>query len=75
MDHGITSGKLIHKQQNTVAPVNIGNDVWLGANVTVLKGSDIGDGAVIGAKALVKGKIGTNRIAVGIPAKEIGERK
>ena len=75
MDHGTKSGKLIQKQQNIVSPINIGNDVWLGANVTVLKGSNIGDGSVIGAKALVKGKIGENQIAVGIPAKEIGERK
>ena len=75
MDHGTKSGKLIQKQQNIVSPINIGNDVWLGANVTVLKGSNIGDGSVIGAKALVKGKVGENQIAVGIPAKEIGERK
>ena len=53
----------------------IGEDVWLGANVTVLKGSAIGDGAVIGAKALVKGKIECNAIAAGIPARGVKYRE
>ena len=74
MDHGTASGELIRKQCNAVCPVIIGNDVWLGANVTVLKGSVIDDGAIIGAKSLVKGHIGSNMIAVGVPAKEKRER-
>lgn len=74
MDHGTAAGELIRKQCNTVCPVIIGNDVWLGANVTVLKGSVIDDGAVIGAKSMVKGHIGSNVIAVGVPAKEKRER-
>lgn len=69
-DHGITHGECIKNQKNTVEPVRIGSDVWLGANVTVLKGSSIEDGAVIGAKSLVKGKINSNMIAFGIPARE-----
>lgn len=69
MDHGIAGGKLISSQQNTVEKVSIGNDVWLAANATVLKGSRISDGAIIGAKALVKGEIPENAIAVGVPAK------
>lgn len=73
-DHGIKSGTPIRNQEDTVAPVIIGNDCWLGANCTVLKGSQIGDGAIIGAKGLVKGKITENAIAVGIPAKEIKKR-
>ena len=34
-------------------PINIGNDVFIGANVTVLDGVSIGDGAVIGAGSIV----------------------
>lgn len=68
-DHGIEKKTLINKQKNTVDRVIIGEDVWIAANVTVLKGSKIGDGAVIGAKALVKGEIPNYAIAVGIPAK------
>lgn len=69
MDHGIACGELISSQKNTVESVSIGNDVWLAANATVLKGSRISDGAIIGAKALVKGEIPENAIAVGVPAK------
>ncbi len=68
-DHGIKSGELICRQLNTVVPIEIGSDVWIAANCTVLKGSKIGDGAVIGAKSLVKGEIPGNSICVGIPAK------
>lgn len=74
MDHGTVAGKLIGEQPNSVAPVEIGEDVWLAANVTVLKGSKIGNGAVIGAKALVKGTVPPQAIAVGIPAKVIKYR-
>lgn len=68
-DHGIAADILIREQANSVAPVEIGEDVWIAANVTVLKGSKISNGAVIGAKALVKGEIPENAIAVGVPAK------
>ena len=74
-DHGTAAGKLIGEQPNSVAPVEIGEDVWLAANVTVLKGSKIGSGAVIGAKALVKGEIPENAIAVGCPAKVMKYRQ
>ena len=56
------------------APVTIGRDCWLGSKSTVLRGSTIGDGAVIGAHALVRGKIPKNAIAVGIPARVVKMR-
>ena len=71
MDHGIKGGELIRNQKNTVAPVKIGEDIWIAAGCKILKGSEIGNGAVIGAQSLVKGKIEENAIAVGIPAKAI----
>ena len=74
-DHGIKAGKPVAEQENSVAPVCIGEDVWLGTNVTVLKGSNIANGAIIGAKALVKGAIPENAIAVGVPAKVLKYRE
>ncbi len=74
IDHGIAAGKPMREQENTVGPIIIGEDVWLVTGVTVLKDSKIGNGAVIGAKALVKGEIEENSIAVGIPAKVIKKR-
>ena len=74
-DHGIQKGTLMREQENTCEPVHIGSDVWIAANVSVLKGAKICDGAVVGAKALVKGEIPENAIAVGIPAKPIRYRQ
>ena len=68
-DHGIHAGELIRNQQNTIAPVFIGKDVWIAAGCKILKGSRIHDGAVIGAASLVKGEIPANAIAFGIPAR------
>lgn len=53
--------------------IRIGNDVWLGANVTVLPGVTIGNNVVIGAGAVVNRDIPDNSLAVGVPAKVIKE--
>ncbi len=74
-DHGARKGVNISAQENDVAPIKIGNDVWIAANCTILRGSVIEDGAIIGAKSLVKGKIDCDGIAVGIPAKVIKYRQ
>lgn len=75
MNHGTKKDILIKDQENECEKVKIGSDVWIAANVTILKGADIGDGAVIGAKALVNKHIPENAIAVGIPAKVIKFRE
>ena len=73
-DHGTTSGIPIRDQPFIDAPVTIGNDVWIGAHVTVLKGVTIGDGAIIGAASTVTRNIPANTIAVGSPAKPVRQR-
>ena len=52
-------------------PVTIGNDCWLGANVTVCPGVTIGDGCVIGAGSVVTHDIPAGSFAAGVPAKVI----
>ena len=74
MDHGISKDTLISHQRNIIEKVIIGNDCWLAANVTVLRGSKISDGAVVGAKSLVKGKVESNSVVVGIPCKKVKTR-
>ena len=49
--------------------VRIGNNVWIGANATILPGVTIGDNTVIGAGSVVTKDIPANCIAVGVPAK------
>lgn len=68
-DHGVELGKLMREQANTVKPVVIGEDVWIAAGCKILKGSKIGNGAVIGAASVVKGEIADNAVAVGAIAK------
>lgn len=52
----------------------IGNDVWLGANVVVLRGVTIGDGSIIAANAVVTKDVPAYSIAGGIPARVIRPR-
>lgn len=54
-----------------IAPISIGIGVFLGAGTTVLKGAEIGDGAVIGASSVVSGIIAPGVIAAGNPARPI----
>lgn len=51
------------------------DDVWIGANVVILKGVRIGTGAIIGANAVVTQDVPSFKIYGGVPAKEIGDRK
>jgi acetyltransferase-like isoleucine patch superfamily enzyme len=52
-------------------PVMIGKGVWIGANVTILSGVEIGDYAVIGAGSVVTRNIPPQSVAVGVPARVI----
>lgn len=50
-------------------PITIGNNVWIGAQVSVLPGVSIGDNSVIGAGSVVTKDIPPNVIAVGNPCR------
>lgn len=52
----------------------IGNDVWLGKNVTVTNGSNIGNGVIAAAGAVITKDVPDYAIVAGIPAKIIGYR-
>lgn len=67
--------RLIREQGVTYKGVIIEDDVWIGSKVTILDGVKIGRGAVIGAGAVVTRSIRPYSIAVGVPAKIIGERR
>lgn len=53
---------------------DIGNDVWIGSYAHIMAGVKIGDGAVIGANAVVVKDVSPYSIVVGVPAREIRKR-
>ena len=55
----------------TRGQTTVGSNVWIAAQVVVADGSDIGDNAVIGAGAVVRGQIPANSLAAGLPAKVV----
>lgn len=52
-------------------PIKVGNNVWIGGNVIVLPGVEIGDNVVIGAGSVVTKNIPSNVVAYGNPCKVI----
>ena len=58
----------------TEQDVVVGNDVWLGHDALVLPGITIGDGAVVGARAVVAKEVRPYAIVVGSPAREVRRR-
>lgn len=54
-------------------PIKIGNNVWIGINCTILKGVNIGDGAVIAAGSLVNKDVPSRCLVGGVPSKILRE--
>lgn len=53
---------------------NIGNDVWIATNAVILRNVTIGDGAIIGAGAVVRKDVEPYSIVAGVPAKPLKKR-
>ena len=54
-----------------IGRVNIGNNVFIGANTTILPNVQIGDNVIIGANSLVCKNLESNKVYAGNPAREI----
>ena len=66
--------KDITKAWDNKGDIVIGNDVWIGYEAVILAGVTIGDGAVIGTRAVVTKDVPPYTIVGGIPAKPIKKR-
>lgn len=73
--HDMDRSMPIRFQGTPFKKVHIKEDVWIGAQATVLPGVTIGKGAVIGAGAVVSNDIPEYSIAVGVPARVVGTRE
>ena len=71
--HYLQKDILINQQGHTGGKIIIGDDVWIGANVVILPNVTIGEGAVIGAGAVVNKDIPSHSLAAGAPATIIKE--
>lgn len=75
-DHAMDDINVPIKDQGLVkAPVRIGEGTWIGVRVTVLRGTRIGEHAVIGAHAVVRGQVPAYAVAGGVPARVIRDRR
>ena len=66
--------KAIRSQATTGLPVKIGARCWIGSNVTILGGVEIGDDSVIGAGCVVTRSFPKGSVIVGNPARMIRNR-
>ena len=71
----VTRGQASFVEDFSSAPIRIEDDVWVGFNSTILKGTHIGRGAIIGACALVTRDVEAFAIVAGNPAVVVGQAK
>jgi len=73
-NHGTRAGMPISAQTHQGAPIHIGADCWLARGALVLRGVNMGDGAVAAAHAVVNKDVPPSTLVAGLPAHPIGER-
>lgn len=75
-DHAFADVNVPIKDQGIVkSPVRIGPDCWLGAKVTVTRGTFVGEGSVLAANAVVRGTIPAGSVVGGVPARVLKNRR
>ena len=71
-NHSIQDMEAISSDESAViAPIVIGDHVWIGMNVIVLKGVTIGEGAIVAAGSVVNKDIPPHCLVAGVPAKVV----
>jgi len=75
-DHEFENSTVVMRRQGArVAPVIIGDDVWLGSKATITSGVSIGSHSIVAAGAVVTTDVEPWTIVGGVPARKIGERQ
>ncbi len=63
-----------YDDKDVLKPVTVGDAVWIGANVCILPGTTVGDGAILSMGAVVRGAVPPCAIMAGNPASIVGWR-
>lgn len=75
-DHDFSNPEVpVLEQARTSTGVDVGEGAWLGAGARILDGVTIGDRAIVGAGAVVRDAVPAGAIAVGMPARVVGQRQ
>ena len=74
-DHGTKKNKYIKDQNHTHEDIIIGDDVWIGAHSTILKGTNVLQGSVIGSNTVVYRDTEAYSINFGVPSRKVNTRK
>ena len=74
-DHARLAAAPLSEQHHRSSPVSVGRDVWLAARATVLRGVSIGDGATVGATAVVTRDVPAAATVAGVPALPLRPRE
>jgi len=69
-DHGVTMGETAGRPE-----IHIGENVWIGTRAVILPGARIGEGAVVGAQAVVDFEVPPYAIVAGNPARIVGDAR
>jgi acetyltransferase-like isoleucine patch superfamily enzyme len=73
-NHGTDASRLIREQGVSSTGITIGSDVWIGAQVGIVDGVTIGDGAVVAMHSVVTKDVEPYTVVAGNPAKLIKRR-
>lgn len=68
------NGTVMRREGKYLPPVEIGHDVWIGDNATILQGVKIGHGAVVGAGAVVTKDVAPYSVVGGVPSRVLKMR-
>jgi|SRR5690606_12239423 len=74
-NHGLNPDRLIREQPVTSKGIRIGSDVWIGANVGIVDGVQVGEHAVIAMGSVVTRDVPAYAIVAGAPARVVGDRR
>ena len=74
-NYDFRAGAPVMHQPHLEQDIVIGRDVWLGARVMVVAGVTVGDGCIVGAGSVVTRSLPPYSLAVGVPARVVGQRE